>query len=34
MLDPRKIAVNVDRDLAFADGLHTGEGETLKVRHI
>ncbi|KAG8851133.1 hypothetical protein FRB96_009474 [Tulasnella sp. 330] len=28
-LNPKKIAVNIDRDIAFADGLHTGEGEAL-----
>ncbi|KAL7422645.1 hypothetical protein Q5752_001936 [Cryptotrichosporon argae] len=31
-VDPAKIAVDVDGFVAFADGLHTGEGETLRAR--
>ncbi|ORY35910.1 hypothetical protein BCR39DRAFT_513004 [Naematelia encephala] len=28
-VDPKKIAVNIDEDMAFSDGLHTGEGRLL-----
>lgn len=28
-VNPRKIAVNIDNDMAFSDGLHTGEGQLL-----
>nr|XP_031857323.1 uncharacterized protein CI109_007271 [Kwoniella shandongensis]KAA5524395.1 hypothetical protein CI109_007271 [Kwoniella shandongensis] len=28
-VDPKKIAVNIDDDMAFSDGLHTGEGQLL-----
>lgn len=29
-IDPLKIGINVDSDLAFSDGLHTGEGQALR----
>ncbi|ORX41264.1 hypothetical protein BD324DRAFT_613868 [Kockovaella imperatae] len=28
-VNPKKIAINVDEDMAFSDGLHTGEGHKL-----
>lgn len=30
LLNPQKIAVNIDRGIAFSDGLHSGEGEAMR----